>query len=462
MRGKISERYSNEWPDFLEEEIENPFSEKEADFYDIVFGSIIIKNNTCYELLKHVLEPVGQIQPVMRGNDVLLVAKINNLVDCLDINKSNNKMDEIVAGSCSFFPDLLPKESIFRIPQEKESIFCHQGIVSKANDFKYIIENNHLKGFKFEKVWTNLAKSKTMKNKNLWSEYNKSDLKSRFNEYEIGSAWKKIEPYLKPSIHLKFQPTDESGIPLGSSKAGGYPDMPETIEWPMENSGRPLAFISQINCREIKPFDINNELPNTGILLFFYSYSEETWGAEPSNSDTFKIIYIDDNCESSLVRREFPDTMSNKGKFKSCKITFENEISYQNYISYREDQFVETIFDADELVCYGNIDDDIFQERGLTMSKMLGWPNSMQNGDMPIDCVFPTNGISYSERQQLSEEKLNELKKQRDEWVFLLQIDSEHAADMMWQDGGKIYYWIKKEDLKKRNFDNCWVLIESC
>jgi len=34
--------------------------------------------------------------------------------------------------------------------------------------------------------------------------------------------------------------------------------------------------------------------------------------------------------------------------------------------------------------------------------------------------------------------------------------------ELMFGDSGHIYFWIKKEDLKNKNFDNVWLILQSC
>jgi hypothetical protein len=55
---------------------------------------------------------------------------------------------------------------------------------------------------------------------------------------------------------------------------------------------------------------------------------------------------------------------------------------------------------------------------------------------------------------------VNELESGRYDWILLLQLDSDDDAGMMWGDVGMLYFWIKREDLKKENFDNVWMILQ--
>jgi uncharacterized protein YwqG len=47
------------------------------------------------------------------------------------------------------------------------------------------------------------------------------------------------------------------------------------------------------------------------------------------------------------------------------------------------------------------------------------------------------------------------------EWELLLQLDShENEAGMMWGDMGRLYFWINRADLARRDFGQGWQLLQ--
>ena len=66
-------------------------------------------------------------------------------------------------------------------------------------------------------------------------------------------------------------------ITTGCSKFGGTPDLPRDFVWPrfegtwFDGSKKefPLAFLAQISCKEVHPFDREGKLPSSGMLYFF-------------------------------------------------------------------------------------------------------------------------------------------------------------------------------------------------
>ncbi|NLX97108.1 MAG: DUF1963 domain-containing protein [Rhodopirellula sp.] len=47
-----------------------------------------------------------------------------------------------------------------------------------------------------------------------------------------------------------------------------------------------------------------------------------------------------------------------------------------------------------------------------------------------------------------------------DDWHLLLQIDTDDNMATMWGDGGRVYFWIREEDLKSREFGNVWLILQ--
>lgn len=52
------------------------------------------------------------------------------------------------------------------------------------------------------------------------------------------------------------------------------------------------------------------------------------------------------------------------------------------------------------------------------------------------------------------------LESNADDWILLLQIDSDESIDLMWGDVGSIYYWIRHEDLARQRFDSVWMALQ--
>src|SRR5690606_33198558 len=89
-------------------------------------------------------------------------------------------------------------------------------------------------------------------------------------QYGLSHRADEILSQCKPSIHLSLQyDMDEADIPIGASKVGGSPDVPPDFVWPQWND-IPLTFIAQFRLSDVKPYDVENLLPENGMLYFFF------------------------------------------------------------------------------------------------------------------------------------------------------------------------------------------------
>lgn len=241
----------------------------------------------------------------------------------------------------------------------------------------------------------------------------------------------------------------KDSLPIGSSKIGGHPDLPEDFTWPY-NKETPLTLLAQFNLRDIKDYDLTNMLPKTGMLYFFYDSEEMPWGDHKDDKTGWKILYTENI--NNLIRVKHPDYKANDYYFNPCKLSFETFLSlpgiekiyYKSKIKFtdeEEEEYLNYTFDPLNQSEYHNL---------------LGYPMVIQNEEMEIDCEKNSNITTASNKKEDQEQ----LKKDLQEWVLLLQLDTDTKTGMMWGDCGRLYFWIKKEDLQNKNFNNVWMIFQ--
>ncbi|MNE64597.1 hypothetical protein D3C80_1600170 [compost metagenome] len=80
---------------------------------------------------------------------------------------------------------------------------------------------------------------------------------------------------------------------------------------------------------------------------------------------------------------------------------------------------------------------------------------------MELECQLVTNGLNCGDETGYNDPRRKELEQDKDDWVLLLKVDSEEEkTGMLWGDCGRIYFWIKKQDLTKKNFDQVWCILQ--
>lgn len=298
---------------------------------------------------------------------------------------------------------------------------------------------------------------------------NIEELKNKLDTNGFGKYFERLQPLLKDTIRLYQQEADENSIAIGQTKIGGKPDLPPEISWITETNHvettkrkflffknkiqetvtKPLSFIAQINLSETAPFDKENLLPKTGLLYFFYSAEQEAWGFDYSDKNKFKIIYWDGDF-SELKRIDFPNDLPKHACYTPCSVDIKSEISLPSYEHSVYDDF------TDE-------ENDKFWEEVVyndgNLNKLLGYSDNIQN-EMELECELVTNGLYCGDPSGYNDPRANALEPNAKNWCLLLQIDSNDENEMMWGDCGRLYFWIKKDDLLNKNFEKSWFSLQ--
>ncbi|TCD03493.1 DUF1963 domain-containing protein [Pedobacter psychroterrae] len=90
---------------------------------------------------------------------------------------------------------------------------------------------------------------------------------------------------------------------------------------------------------------------------------------------------------------------------------------------------------------------------------LLGQPDVIQN-EMELECELVTNGLYCGDPSGYNDPRAEKLRPNAKDWRLLLQIDSNEETEMMWGDVGRLYFWIKEEDLAAKRFENSWCILQ--
>lgn len=272
---------------------------------------------------------------------------------------------------------------------------------------------------------------------------------------------------LKNTIELNF--LEISDIPKGTSKFGGHPDLPGNFEWyyyrgkGMDDSikNRPLSFLAQINCQEIRRFDTEHLLPDSGMLYFFYELDSMTWGFDVKDAGSARVFYYNGDI-AELERTEPPADLAREFRLPELKIDFSHRHDLPSYEEFGAD-FEYEDFGEEEMAGYWEAREEYVATEADTdnISKLLGYGDVIQ-GEMRLECEEIANGIYCGFHQEISLEKRKKMDLDCKRWQLLFQLDTVQCGDfeLMFGDCGRIYYYICKDDLENRNFDNCWLLLQ--
>ena len=244
-----------------------------------------------------------------------------------------------------------------------------------------------------------------------------------------------------------------------SSKIGGKPCLPKKEGWFYVGNGDksyPLVFVAQINLEDVAKHDKEHVLPEKGMLYFFYDFIEESIGCHPEDKEHFKVFYHEGEL-SELEEKDYPENLQEDFRIPEFAIKFSMRDEVPMCEEYNE--ITDGKIDYDdynyEVARVGldyNHDQEIF--------KLLGYADLCQ-GSMLIECEMVSNGINCGDFEHLP--LRTQYSEKATDWILLFQVDiiSNAEFELMIGDTGRLYYYIRKEDLKNKRFEKCWFMTQS-
>ncbi len=272
--------------------------------------------------------------------------------------------------------------------------------------------------------------------------------------------------WARPAVELEPNPA-AAELPAAAGKIGGRPDLPQGHEWPLgrdPETGKhhPLSFVAQLNLAELASMEVRRELPDTGLLLFFFDM-------ECAYDGECRVIHV--ACTEGLQRTGFPDELDFEYQYAERSLSLSAAAippAWGNLSNEKQEQ-VSNLYR--ELTPHERLEEDLAARRHLTApggiyhevrarlrryedaygdsrSYVLGWPDLIQD-EMEEECVAKAR-------------KVYGLRSQPEDWVLLLQLASftDEAGEMMFYDMGNLYFWIRRQELAAHDFSKVVPLVQ--
>jgi uncharacterized protein YwqG len=297
----------------------------------------------------------------------------------------------------------------------------------------------------------------------------------------------------KSSIELLLD-DEGQGDSAKLSFIGGMPNLREEVPWPVRKNGFPLSHLAQIHLANIAPLLAGNPLPSSGLLNFF-SDMDNCWGSNRHDeNDGWKVIYTPENKIASSVRNMPPVSHELEQKrleeiredhrrlvedaqnaswvhalkepalpeltLPRCPVHFEQSITIP---TTRSIEIEPLKLDRKSKDSYWNLRDAVavLISSSAPIHRMFGHPDAIQ-GCMQIMAQFTTNAAylpagvyNYNEHPRAAE-----LMHGAHDWQLLFQLDSNRDPYWTWGDDGRLFFWIRQEDLRALAFEKAWYFLQ--
>ena len=268
-------------------------------------------------------------------------------------------------------------------------------------------------------------------------------LNELITQYDLDDYSTEIFELSAPTIIFKSSEIDNYDT-LGNTRFGGFPDLPEDVEWPVstgendeDEKGQFLNFICQINLKDIA--HLNNYLPKSGILYFF--------SGEYYHEPEFKIIYYSGDLDK-LVKKEVDNdsivggivavdiinnTASKVPMYSAYKVKIENILTIpHHYLNKIETSLIAKNKETEKK--YSELYDhyhEIIEEYTALMFGHFYWEHDTKD----------------------NEDFINSL--------VLLEVTSDDKIDFCFSDAGLLVFSINEKDLINKNFDKIYTVVSN-
>ncbi|MBQ7989445.1 MAG: DUF1963 domain-containing protein [Oscillospiraceae bacterium] len=291
-------------------------------------------------------------------------------------------------------------------------------------------------------------------------------------EAEKQALTQKLIEAAKKEIRLGYHRSDDR-LDMTASKIGGRPAVPVGFEWPTytgtvcgdsdrEKKTRPLSFLAQIRLKDVKCHDEEDLLPESGIISFFYDLETMTWGFDPEDKSSARVYYFPE--DTDLTYGDIPEALDEEYIIPELAVTFTPHTSLPGYGDKDDEPGISRNADLDwdeYMECRESAGGDDIED----LTKLLGYPNVIQNPTMEEECEACSRGFRQGNEQDfaaVSAEDKEDIARKAKDWMLLFQMSTVETDDfeLMFGDCGSIYFWIRKGDLKERRFDKVWLVLQ--
>ncbi len=276
------------------------------------------------------------------------------------------------------------------------------------------------------------------------------ELLTALNENGLARVADRLMAIAAPTVRVYLRPSDESAIPIGASKVGGYPDLPPDVPWPSRPGA--LRLVAQFNLGEVAPYDRAGVLPTHGLLSFFEPDDVEGDDDARTGSDEgpweWRVLYHPSD-PATFVRHDPPPPLDRLYIYGPCAVRYAAQLTLPDTDSPEVWPLGLNEVECDALWTL-NLDTNhgAWEEGG---HHLLGYPANLEGSsfrffDREGQGIGTGGGIPDVERAR--EVERNAVRR----WRLLLQLTSSSDAGFDWDGGGLLHVGIEREALRVHDF----------
>ncbi len=220
----------------------------------------------------------------------------------------------------------------------------------------------------------------------------------------------------------------------------------------------PLAFIAQFDLATLPSLASSLALPKEGMLYFFYNQEQSTWGFDPKDLGSWRVIYSPlPYTEETHISAVPPNGLDDDYIYVETAMVprlISSSPTVESFdIPYKD--LPDEAFDLEESLRSESVPNGPRHQIG-------GYAAPVQGDGMQLEAQLASNGLYCGDGSGYQDARARELEAGAADWQLLLQVDSDDDVDIMWGDSGMLYFWIRKQDLLLKDFSKVWMVLQCC
>jgi uncharacterized protein YwqG len=237
----------------------------------------------------------------------------------------------------------------------------------------------------------------------------------------LGYAFEAIRGGARDAIRFDSTEPEDYSVP-GRSRLGGFPDLPEPGLFP-KTDGLFWTFLCQINLAEIA--SLNCYLPRTGLLSFFIDSTESLQA---------KVVF-------------------HQGEFS--KLAVVRHGGGKEMVS-EDDDYSQKPFRVAFARCYS-----LPHTPPEAIADDAGQDAYRESEGLAEESDHFINGYTFTQHESPSEQAADRRRGRAEEWVPLLRLGWDSNVGFCFWDAGTLTFCIHLEDLRRADFSNIHLSLES-
>lgn len=276
----------------------------------------------------------------------------------------------------------------------------------------------------------------------------------------------------RPAVVLKKEHCPQDEAPIGSSRFGGDPDLPEGVEWPTNRDGRLLTFIAQIRIEDFRELlHEDPDWPDSGVIVFFTENDSIRDGIMHKDEDYFWMCYYPEG--TRLVRTARPEELDHQEPDHTLRyLDMETRLEHARLVVRdrfmmhpRIPDFEGYALSRNDIKRLGRLSDSCYEYEGFLNT---GEPHILGGSSVEAQEGAMTGAVLAHGDYQMdtrlgepwySQESFRKAEANARDWRLVLQVGSDNDHNFGC-DGGNIFFFAHKDDLRDGSLARCWAIVD--